>query len=434
MDLDEAIERIGGFGPGQKRILLYANSVHVFAALHVLCYSFIADDPGWTCPRGLSDPAEACEMVKSGSCTPIFNSSFTSIVTEWDLVCDKSSHPNLSQSAYFLGLLFGAFIFGRLSDMLGRKKIFIISIFLQFLAGLGYGLAFNFYFFLLMRLCTAIANAGLIMTSIILSVEIVSPGNRNFAGMLGSLLFGFSFSLMALLAYFITNWRHLVVLSSMLGLIPLFFFRFLPESPRWLAVNGRMEDALSVLSQLAQANGVEMPAISLKKPDTTRQQSPGLTSLLTGPAIRRLTASLFVVWLTNCMVYYFLTMRSKDLGSNRFLSFALSGLVEVPGILLAYKLLNRLGRRWTHGGFLFSSGVACLLWSIFYKTGHLSMGPSVALLGKFAVSGSFAVIYLYTTEVFPTQVRNAGLGVSSIGARLGGIMAPLILMTVSICE
>ena len=62
---------------------------------------------------------------------------------------------------------------------------------------------------------------------------------------------------------------------------------------------------------------------------------------------------------------------------------------------------------------------------------HHSLGLLVALLGKFSVAGSFSVIYLYSAELFPTQVRNVALGVVTIGARLGGIMAPIVLMMVS---
>ena len=47
------------------------------------------------------------------------------------------------------------------------------------------------------------------------------------------------------------------------------------------------------------------------------------------------------------------------------------------------------------------------------------------------MSGAFGVAYLYTTELFPTQVRNQALGVASIGARLGGILSPIVIMTVS---
>ena len=56
----------------------------------------------------------------------------------------------------------------------------------------------------------------------------------------------------------------------------------------------------------------------------------------------------------------------------------------------------------------------------------------VAMMGKFAVAGSFGFVYLYTAELFPTQVRNLGVGMTSIGARIGGILAPMVLLLVGI--
>ena len=56
---------------------------------------------------------------------------------------------------------------------------------------------------------------------------------------------------------------------------------------------------------------------------------------------------------------------------------------------------------------------------------------AVALIGKFALTGAFASVYLYSSELIPTEVRNIGMGVASIGARLGGIFAPMVLLMVS---
>ena len=54
------------------------------------------------------------------------------------------------------------------------------------------------------------------------------------------------------------------------------------------------------------------------------------------------------------------------------------------------------------------------------------------MIGKLAVSGSFAFVYMYSAELFPTQVRNIGAGVVTIGARVGGFFSPIVLLAVSI--
>lgn len=111
-------------------------------------------------------------------------------------------------------MLLGAWIFGRLADSIGRRKVFFISAFLVGVSGFGYGLAPNFYIFVILRVCTAISSAGFIMSSYVLSVEIVGASSRNFAGLLGSAMFGFSYPLLSLMAYFIRRWRVLVCVYS----------------------------------------------------------------------------------------------------------------------------------------------------------------------------------------------------------------------------
>ncbi|CAI8008238.1 Solute carrier family 22 member 15 [Geodia barretti] len=128
---------------------------------------------------------------------------------------------------------------------------------------------------------------------------------------------------------------------------------------------------------------------------------------------------------TDCMVYYGLSMSAGSLGGGRYISVALSGLVELPGLYISYHLMERIGRKWTHGGLLMLAGICCALAAI-------GLGESVrlvvALLGKCSVAASFSVVYLYSAELFPTEIRNLGLGVVSISARIGGILTPLILL------
>lgn len=144
---------------------------------------------------------------------------------QWDLICTKSNLPKLSQSAYFVGLLLGAWVWGGLTDMIGRRKVFFISCFFLSSSGLGYGLATNFYFFVVMRFLNAFFGSGFLMSSFVLSVEIVGRENRNFSGLLGSGLFGVGYAVVALMAYYIRNWRYLVFTFSGLGFLALFMWK-----------------------------------------------------------------------------------------------------------------------------------------------------------------------------------------------------------------
>ena len=86
MDVNEVLEKIGGFGWSQMRIIYPLNTIHIFCALLVMVYVFIGVDPGWTCSQPVGQATtslgDACARVSDGSCTPEFSKEFTSIVTE----------------------------------------------------------------------------------------------------------------------------------------------------------------------------------------------------------------------------------------------------------------------------------------------------------------------------------------------------------------
>lgn len=91
-------------------------------------------------------------------------------------------------------------------------------------------MAFNYYFFVLMRISCAFGSSGFILSSYVLSVEVVGRENRKLAGLLGSGLFAVSYPLVALMAYLLRHWRVLTVLNSALGFSMFFLFKYVSAS------------------------------------------------------------------------------------------------------------------------------------------------------------------------------------------------------------
>jgi hypothetical protein len=80
MEVDEVIERIGGFGAAQKKIVCLVNLAHLATACHALSYTFLTEAPGWHCPQ--YSGKNSCAMVDVRSCAPKYSADFTSIVSE----------------------------------------------------------------------------------------------------------------------------------------------------------------------------------------------------------------------------------------------------------------------------------------------------------------------------------------------------------------
>ena len=140
------------------------------------------------------------------------------IYTQWELICSRSSYPNLSQSGYFLGLMIGAWVSGVLADMYGRKKVLFLALLGCILTGVGYGLSTGFVMFTIFRLVFGMMNQAVAVAGFSLLLEVVGTSKRSFVATLTQAYFSIGICVLVVLAYFIRNWRILCVFISLIGI------------------------------------------------------------------------------------------------------------------------------------------------------------------------------------------------------------------------
>ena len=160
---------------------------------------------------------------------------------------------------------------------------------------------------------------------------------------------------------------------------------------------------------------------------TKRRRLSGLIDLLRTPNLRATTLNVFFNWFVNSGTYYGLSLGSPDLiaGGNPYINFFLSAAVEIPAYVLNLLLLNRVGRRAALSGFLLFGGAVLLaIYAVPEDMPWVAIGLS--LTGKLAITCSYGIIYIFSCELYPTEVRNVGLGGSSMCARIGGILCPYV--------
>ncbi|KAH8306182.1 hypothetical protein KR018_003604, partial [Drosophila ironensis] len=475
MGYDDVITHLGEFGRYQKRIYYLLCLPAIVCAFHKLAGVFLLAKPDFRCalpfegngsvyelPQqlwNLSYPqGEVCEYYdveyseeylngslarttnRTRSCTSyVYDRSkyLNSAVTEWDMVCNRSLLSATSDSLFMLGVLLGSFIFGQMSDKLGRKPTFFASLILQLIFGVLAAVAPDYFSYTISRMIVGATTSGVFLVAYVIGLEMVGSSYRLFAGVTMQMFFSVGFMLTAGFAYYIHDWRWLQIALTLPGLLFICYYWIIPESARWLLLKGRKDEAFVIIEKAAKENRVEIPSeiyeqlvdevAEKKKQDELTASQPAATvlDLLRYPNLRRKTLLIFFDWFVNSGVYYGLSWNTNNLGGNQLVNFMVSGAVEIPGYVLLLFTLNRWGRRSILCGTMLIAGLS-LLATIFVPSDMNWLIIACAMIGKMAITSSYGTIYIFTAEQFPTVVRNVGLGASSMIARVGGILAPYL--------
>ncbi|ELT99019.1 hypothetical protein CAPTEDRAFT_86372, partial [Capitella teleta] len=139
----------------------------------------------------------------------------TTVVTEWDLVCDRKVLPEASQMIFNFGVMFGAILFGFLSDKYGRKKIFIGSLLGQAVVGSFTALSPNFYLFAVLRFFVGAFEQGVNITGFIMATELFPPKQRSVAAVTHEFFWAIGGAGIPLFAFIFMRWHAIQLAVSM---------------------------------------------------------------------------------------------------------------------------------------------------------------------------------------------------------------------------
>ncbi|KAH1167307.1 hypothetical protein KIL84_002790 [Mauremys mutica] len=389
-------------------------------------------DPNVTEPNGTQLDTEPCTEGWTYD-----RSMFTStIITEWDLVCNLQKFRQMAQSIYMAGVLLGSLVLGGLSDRFGRKAMLIWS-FLQ-LAVMGTCTAFapSYIFYCIFRFLGGMALSGFGLSIACLIVEWIPTEFRTITIAITGFVYTLGQILLAGLSYGIPDWRGLQLTVS----LPFFFFLiyswWFAESARWLILAGKDDRAVKVLQRVARMNGkreegekitTEILKSKMQKELSTVKSSYTISDLVRTPAIRRIFCCLSIVWFSTSFSYYGLAMDLQNFGVSIYLIQLIFGAVDFPAKVVVTISMSYIGRRITLSAFLLLAGLVIIA-NIFVPRELQIVRTSLAVIGKGCLSAAFNCVFLFTTELYPTPIRQTGLGFGSTMARIGGIVAPLAKM------
>lgn len=347
------------------------------------------------------------------------------IQKEWNIA---EGMDGLLGAIVFLGILMGNFTWGYASDRYGRRAGFIGVAGFCSVFGMLSGFAQSFDELLVYRFFTGFGLGGSPVAFALLT-EFLPTNFRAKALVLSSLFWCFGAIFEAMLAWIIIptqGWRLFLIVSALPMILVLCSVPFIPESPHYLLIKGRVPEATELINRVITTNSPNSPLVRLKSGKTVIFSNPWEQfKILISPSLLVTSLLLWLIWFTDSFVYYgviFLTPRFFST-SSAFQSTFISTLAEFPGVIISYVLIDSLGRRKSLL-VVFSSTALCLLFLLLSTS--TAWETAFLFLARMFIGAAFNASYIYSTEIYPTVVRSSGLGFCSAVARVSGIITSFI--------
>jgi MFS family permease len=364
----------------------------------------------------------------------------------------NSGDVGIAAAIYVAGACLGALLFGRLTDLYGRKKLFMVTLGLYVLASTATAFAWSPLSFFVLRGLTGLGIGGEYSAINTAIDELIPARNRGRVDIAinGSFWVGAGIGALGALLFLDkglfaadVGWRLAFATGAILGIAILLVRRHVPESPRWLFLHGREEEAERIVDQIeaevrAEA-GHDLPPVDDRQALVVRQRGPIPFREIAAVAVRRypnrtiLGLALFVgqAFLYNAVTFDLGTLLHGFFGVSSgaipyfMVLFAASNFL---GPLLLGRLFDTVGRIPMISGTYFASAGLVALLAVLLRNDALGRWGFMALVlaAFFFASAGASSAYLTVSEIFPMETRALSIALFyAVGTAVGGISGPL---------
>ncbi|GAB6023621.1 hypothetical protein CHUAL_008389 [Chamberlinius hualienensis] len=358
------------------------------------------------CQNKMIDPTSIYNCDKWKYDTSDYTST---VVAQFNLVCDHDNLAALSQSIYMIGNMFGGLLAGMAADKYGRKKVVYICLAIVLALGVSSAFVPNFSFYLVLRFFLGGTSQGAFIILFVMSVEIVGKSFRGTTGMLINVAYSMGEVAFGGFAFAIRDWRFLQVAISAPCVLFLLYFWYKKK------LNYEVKVELKFQYHFEPSNTV------------TEVENLTWIDLFRTSYMRMITINMCISWFMVTMAYFGITMSAPSMSGNQYINFIIVSAVEIPAYIFGILAMEKFGRRYILCFSMIFGGVAGICTAIVPNTSEYSwLTITLATLGKFGAAAAFAVIYVFTAELYPTGIRNNGIAFSSFAGHLGSVIAPYI--------
>ena len=357
----------------------------------------------------------------------------------------------IAAAIYIAGACLGALFFGQLTDRFGRKKLFILTLVVYLTATVATAFAFAPWYFYIARFFTG-AGIGGEYAAINSAIDELIPARvRGRVDLIinGSYWLGAAGGAAGALLLLNTSlfpqdlgWRLAFGIGAIFGIAVLVVRRNVPESPRWLFIHGRQEEAERIVRDIEEAVARETEQ-TLPEPEGSLTIRPRKTisfieiakvAFTRYPKRAILGLALFIgqAFLYNAFTFNLGTLLGEFYGvasGTVPVFFVVWALANFAGPLLLGRLFDTVGRKVMISlAYLGSAAVAVVLTALFFaETGGVGLFIGVLSVCFFLASSGASAAYLTVSEIFPMETRALAIAFFyAVGTAVGGITGPLL--------
>jgi MFS family permease len=364
----------------------------------------------------------------------------------------SASQVGVAGTFYIVGAAIGAIGFGYLTDRLGRKRLFIVTLAVYLAATVATAFSWNAESFWIFRLLTGLGIGGEYAAINSAIDELIPARARGWVNLAinGSYWMGAAAGAALTLVLLDTSlfpvdlgWRLAFGLGALMGLGIMLVRRNVPESPRWLMIHGREEHAERLVGSIEQRVERETDTHELEEPDDEieieQRKSTSIAEVARTLVARypRRSALGFTLMATQAFIYnaviftftIVLTTFFKISDSAAPAYLIPFGIANFLGALLLGRLFDTIGRRAMISSTYFISAVGLFLLGLLFNNGTLGLGGFVAVLCAtfFFASAAASAGYLTVSEVFPLETRAMAIALFyAVATGIGGAVGPLL--------
>jgi len=396
------------------------------------------------------DDSEKCTFDKSVIAKCTAGSTYlyqdfemkSSVATDNDLVCGKLKWIPTIDSFMMIGLLVGSFVFGVMSDKIGRRHTLLISVLCCAVGNLLGSLMPNHWSYAITRVLASAGGEGAFVLAFTMSLEYAGVAEKvpcvpwvTFSTLLANLIsipFALGEMLPVLFAMGLKNWKNFQYAVSGTMFAAAFVWFLLPESPRWLIANNKHKEAKEVIEKAAKINKKTISKDLLEIQETPKSEEKneplpqyGLSDMFRRSQLQ-ITLVMFVCWPVITLLYYGLTLSADKIKmtENLYLSFILVALIEIPAYFILPVVIDIWGRKPLFCLTQLVPGILCIVAA--FLTPGTAIFAILTLASKLGAAMAFNVTFMYTAQLYPTTIRNSAVGTCSTIARLGGLLSPWV--------